>query len=1079
MTGGTCGCCELPPTTPLVADNRPGLSAVAFRTGTYGTFRLAMLRRIARSPGLGALRTRQDDDYAVTLLDLWATVADILTFYQERIANEGFLRTARLRDSILRLASLLDYRPRPGVAATTRLAFTLDAGASLRIPVGLRVQSVPADKEKPRIYETLEPVRVDARLNRLRLLPAPEGFNPLARGSTSAILAPGAGAIPVPALSRGDRFVLVSLASGQVEELVVRGVTTEEERAVLAWSGPIQGSSWDVTSRAHAVGRTFRVFGHDAPAQYMEAVETPAGSGKFIWTRRTFSSWAYTPPTANVLELDATYDGIVAGSRLLICQSSRVDLVTVTAVGQDQATFLATGAATSPVQGTVTRVTVSELPAIADRRTTAIREVTSPRVRFWGYRHPPRVTGTRVYVAGRRIDAETIEVGRAIQGRAYTAGVRLPLAAVDAGRQVMLLDPDQPPTGAVISAAELVGLHVTVNPTPDDFTTALELRLDPESAQKVVALRSAELPSVPSLTSTLREMSVGIGMLAPRLVTLGAAPASIQDAAAKLHAALTGSLPPVPEFTGSRVLGAGNSLLVLPGVPGAAVRFEPTPGDPTTAGELGLTAPDAFPVDGLLSGDLSSFPTLSSALRELSVTFGPVGPRIVSLSPAPTSLSAARTRLATALAAADPSPAFATALVLGVGSRMLILPGTGGAPAQDYLALTLRADEPLRLGSSTAVLLGNVGLASDGETVRDEVLGDGDASVPFQKFALAKKPLTYTPAAGPGAVESTLRITVGDVLWSEAPTLFGRGPADRVYTTRLANDGTVTVGFGDGRNGACLPSGRGNVVADYRQGSGLAGRVGAASLRSPLDLPVGLKSVSNPAPATGGADAESIKEARENAPNTVRTFGRAVSLRDFEDLARSSGEVAKALATWVWSGEGRAVHVTVGAQRGLPFTDADLARIHASLDAERDPNHALLVANFTAVPVVVTATLRVQATHVASKVAAAARSALLGALSFDSLRFGQPLALSELYRVLQEVPGVESADVDLFQFKDQSAAFLESRGATADPVQRTLRIFAARPNPDPTPPAVLPAELAFVETPPEDVQIATSGGRPD
>jgi hypothetical protein len=66
----------------------------------------------------------------------------------------------------------------------------------------------------------------------------------------------------------------------------------------------------------------------------------------------------------------------------------------------------------------------------------------------------------------------------------------------------------------------------------------------------------------------------------------------------------------------------------------------------------------------------------------------------------------------------------------------------------------------------------------------------------------------------------------------------------------------------------------------------------------------------------------------------------------------------------------------------------------------------------------------------------------------------------------------------LFQFKDQSAAFLATRGATADPVQRSLRIFSARPNSIPSPP-VLPAELAVVETPAEDVQIITSGGLPD
>src|SRR5262249_57978286 len=128
----------------------------------------------------------------------------------------------------------------------------------------------------------------------------------------------------------------------------------------------------------------------------------------------------------------------------------------------------------------------------------------------------------------------------------------------------------------------------------------------------------------------------------------------------------------------------------------------------------------------------------------------------------------------------------------------------------------------------------------------------------------------------------------------------------------------------DGRSGVCVPSGRGKVVANDREGSGLDGRVAAGSLRTLLDLPVGLKSATNPSEATGGADPESIAQARENAPTTVRTFGRAVSLRDFEDLVRSSGEVAKAVATWVWNREARAVHLTIAAQEGQLFTASDL-----------------------------------------------------------------------------------------------------------------------------------------------------------
>src|SRR5215203_6020989 len=107
-----CGCCQAPgPAAPLPIFNRPGLSAIAYRTGDYAAFRQAMLQAIpgvdaelARALGLeqlplGRWTARQPDDHGIALLELWAVLGDILTFYQERIANEAYLRTARQRDS--------------------------------------------------------------------------------------------------------------------------------------------------------------------------------------------------------------------------------------------------------------------------------------------------------------------------------------------------------------------------------------------------------------------------------------------------------------------------------------------------------------------------------------------------------------------------------------------------------------------------------------------------------------------------------------------------------------------------------------------------------------------------------------------------------------------------------------------------------------------------------------------------------------------------------------------------------------------------------------------------------------------
>ena len=81
----------------------------------------------SRLPGRAPLRTRADSDFTIALLDAWAVALDILSFYQERIANESYLRTAVDQRSVIELARLVGYKPSPGVAASAFLAFTLSS----------------------------------------------------------------------------------------------------------------------------------------------------------------------------------------------------------------------------------------------------------------------------------------------------------------------------------------------------------------------------------------------------------------------------------------------------------------------------------------------------------------------------------------------------------------------------------------------------------------------------------------------------------------------------------------------------------------------------------------------------------------------------------------------------------------------------------------------------------------------------------------------------------------------------------------------------------------------------------------
>jgi len=172
---GLCGCyVKTKKRTPANLSNPPGLSALKYRVGTHSQFKADMINLILRKPALEKLTTRDDNDLGIALLDSWATIADVLTFYQERIANEGYLRTATERRSVLELARTIGYELKTGVAASVPLVFTVEssAGSSLqsRVDEGTKVMSVPGQDEKLQVFETVETLEAKAALNDLKPL---------------------------------------------------------------------------------------------------------------------------------------------------------------------------------------------------------------------------------------------------------------------------------------------------------------------------------------------------------------------------------------------------------------------------------------------------------------------------------------------------------------------------------------------------------------------------------------------------------------------------------------------------------------------------------------------------------------------------------------------------------------------------------------------------------------------------------------------------------------------------------------------------------------------------------------------
>jgi predicted phage baseplate assembly protein len=320
---------------------------------------------------------------------------------------------------------------------------------------------------------------------------------------------------------------------------------------------------------------------------------------------------------------------------------------------------------------------------------------------------------------------------------------------------------------------------------------------------------------------------------------------------------------------------------------------------------------------------------------------------------------------------------------------------------------------------ATVRINANVAAATHGESVQ-ELLGSGDAAMAYQSFTLSQRPLTYIGADVPSGSASTLKVYVNDVLWQPAPFFYGRGASEPIYVTQRDDEGRTTVRFGDGINGARLPTGQNNVRAEYRKGTGLGGLVGAGKLSQLLSRPLGLKEVVNPVAAEGAEDPESRDDARKNAPTTVLTLDRAVSLQDYEDFARTFAGIAKAQAVWVWDGRSRAIFLTVAGADGEVFAENGpvIAKLKTALREFGDPYVAFTIKSFRKVLFQIQGKVTVDSNHVAETVMAAVMADLRQRYSFDARGFGQPVALSEAIAAIQSVPGVAGVDIDKFHRND-------------------------------------------------------------
>lgn len=1003
------GPCEPPDLEPRRPDNRPGLNEIRYRIGRHGDFLGRMLnalpREIAKDKATGVettplkgLTTRTTDDPTIALADAFACALDVLTFYQERAANEGYIRTATERMSVLELTRTIDYELRPGVAASASLAFWVeDADDPYRvvdIPARVGVMSIP-DKPglAPQTFETIETITARAEWNAIP--------NRTERPQNLALYW---NAIDASDARNGQLFLLDLDNSFDLDEADPADVVAIGPGDTGRYLALVPELDLDLTLAHRAadaalnpeievVIRGLRV----------EAIEVRGlGLGIAVGGR--------------VLAV-ATRPGPGGGAPVVRTQAFRID-----DVDEDRAYNL-------------TRIQLSEIEAPpAPRRRLKIR-----------FRQP------------------RLKIGRPVS-------LAMPFNAISAA--------------SLIGRATWSGVALNAFVRTQAWPRVKVMRLFRQKSEVVAPAVGEATPGFYNLRQSLAFFGAG----APKWATMAKADNTKGGAGAGDPYQLNWETNGVPRLVWENSQGAslGGVHAYLEreapeAVPGGWALFE-APGGKTRAFRIAATSNQSradFAVSGKTTGlslraadgaDLDVWaadnqPNAGFGDYNFRTATARIGSQLLNLGglPIKDAIEAGETELSLDSLYLDLDPGVS----ISVTGERADTPGiledetctlkdvvhVGG-----YTRLSLVDGLQYSYVRPTVRVNANVALATHGETV-EEPLGSGDATKPNQAFKLAKPPLTFIAADTDSGAASTLQVRVDGILWTEIASLLDAGPRDEVYVVRIDDDATTRVVFGDGVHGKRLPTGALNVRALYRAGMGILGGVADETLSLLKKKPLGVRSVINPSAAKGAAAAESLEEARERGPQSVRTLGRIVSLTDYEDFARSFAGIGKAKVTALWRNRRRLLHVTVSpAVEGVfDADDNTLTRLALAIRDRRDPAQALVIAPHAPRYFALTAKVVYDPRYLADEVKAAIEARLARAFGYRVRSLAQPVSAAEVIAAIQGAAGVHHLDLDHLE------PFTEGQGPLAGDLEAILPArparLAAAGAPSDVEPDVEPAEL--------------------
>ena len=1016
-----CGCCQgLDRLTPVAIFNRPGLDALLYRAGTHGSFLETMKARLSSSefPKLVGLTTRDGGDGSLALLDAWATVAGVLTFYQERIANEGYLRTATERRSILELARLIGYRLRPGLSASVYLAYTLEPTQETTIiEPGNKAQSIPGPNELPQVFETAEKFSAHSRLNLIK----PRMTEPHLFSSISAT--EGKLMIALQGLSSNLRindmlaieFTGLNTGMSITEPYQVTSVTPDgaPNQTLLAVNFRGTAKSSDTSSGPSRVTNLIATLG-----KYSDVAAFGLSDTSKIVKRITALTAAFQAQLSS-----ATEESLTKELTPLLAQLTK-EYARSSNLGHDKIASWLSGlkgelesTPTAFISGAPSELNFAQAtgqpaglkPCVElfspFKQAPSLQPMNEARLarnasdiyfgcsefvaQLYGALQPQTVPYVKAalsnsapvtvsVLSSKTVGAVELTGVQVLRRKAFLAGHSFPAIFVQSAATNAVTAPVSLPTHEQYIGAIGASVAVALN------LLALDAEYDQiQPGDKIVVSRPrfrdnntvdgsvVSVHTVDAASSKL--LFFGSVSLQVTVLTLNPAwlPAGEGNFAMKSTALVRGTTVHLQ----------GEKLAHLERPIQAAIG--PTIQDPTPLIELDGYYPSLEPGRWvILSGELVTEKTKT-------------GVRVSELLMVASVRHEAKTLWSTELLE-----------VRGEKRHTFIRPAV--PPKYQYQR-------------DTVIIYGNVVRATHGET-RAEVLGSGDGSRTLQEFRLRQNPLTYLAAPTPSGAASTLEVRVNDILWPEAGNLLALGRNDRGYVTKTDDDGVTAIVFGNGERGTRLPTGSENIKAAFRSGIGAPGNVKIGQIKLPLTKPAGVKGVINPLPATGGADRESRNQAQRNTPIATLALDRLVSVKDYADFARTFAGIAKADARALSDGTRQIVHLTIAGAGNIPidFTSDLYRNLVEALKRHGDPFQPFQVELFERMLLVISGKVRLLPGHLWEKTKPKIRAALLDRFGFENRELGQDVPAGEVLSAIQAVPGVDYVDLDTLDSIDES-----------------------------------------------------------